>query len=317
MSEFGFYSTAGERLATTLISGICRDVDNRSITPYQAMDRISDAFERISVLDNGIQDTDVLTRIVDKVNKHFARARFVSLDVEELVNYAEKWQRKGAPVALTAMPLKIARMASTSHSVVGALNALSAHPDITVGISNCPPWNPDFRKTTAVKADFALYLREALPNDAYAEKMPCMGCVILGDDASDYLDLVLSDLSLEGQDAILDKIVDILGKEPEDKKTMMSDLIRLDSAIREFNMTSIRLNTPERVAVKLISGPQSASISVTWDGITIPPEAEKMLMRKMQPVNTVEYTPLPIEMFLSEPNNPVAEEVEGELTFKA
>ena len=72
MSEFGFYSTAGDRLATTLISGICRDVDNRSVTPYQAMDRLSDAFERISVLDNGIQDTDVLSRIVEKVNKHFA-----------------------------------------------------------------------------------------------------------------------------------------------------------------------------------------------------------------------------------------------------
>jgi hypothetical protein len=315
MSELGLFSTAGERLATTLISGICRDVDNRSITPYQAMDRLSDAFERISVLDNGISDTDVLNRIIDHVNKHFLKARFIPLEVDEMVAYAEKWQRKGAPVALTAMPLKIARMASTSHIVISSFNALSAHTDITVGISNCPPWNPDFRKNSAVKADFALYIREAM-SETYAEKMPSIGCVILGEEASDYLDIMLSDLSLEGQDIVLERIIDVIGKEPVDKKTMMSDLIRLDNAIREFNLTSNRLNTPERVGVKLISGTQSASISVTWDGITIPPEAEKMLLRKTQPQNTFEYTPLPQEMFLVD-EEMIAEETEGGLTFKS
>lgn len=265
---FGFYSTAGEELARRLVAGICADVEADLVTRRKALDRLSDAMERVADIDGSAPDPDPLRAIAEFVSRSFERAGYLPVSADDLLGHFSAWRRTGAPISGAALPPAVAMAAESAREVTAAAFTLAGRGDVSVAVSEEAPWSPGFHATGAAAADIVLFVHADDPGSV-VEANPFLGCAILGSEASGYLDWLVS-AALPG--SAEERLRGLLPREGLDHASLMADLVRLERAASSLNLAARLANQPGRMGVSLAAGPGDAPLVIcSWDGIAVVP----------------------------------------------
>jgi len=262
-TSFELFTVAGEELASHLIRGICQDVEADQISRRRALDRMADAMERVSGVDDGVCDPEPLRAFASELNRAFAAAGYVPVGPEDLLRNFEQWSKKGTPVD-APIPVSVERVGSLLNSFVEALKPVFALPGVSAAVSRSEPWAAAFRKEAASEADIVFYTyRGDLRGDSK------LGCIFLGEQSM-FLEDVFRDA--EEMAGYIEEI-NLLGDGSEvDVGRLARAMSKIGYLMDAVNEISSELVQTERLEIGIEPAADGAAphAFATWDGEPVP-----------------------------------------------
>ena len=258
-TDFGFFTKKGEAGAARLIEGICRDVRSDAITRRMSMSRLVETMERVGTFDEGAQDPQVIERVLKKLNTAFGEAGFIAADSGDYKNHSE-FRRTSTLPLWSGLPVRVASLAALAGGINQA-SAILAEDGIRVSFSELPPWHDDYG---VQDEHLSFYTR--MPQGHPAEKAWSVGCMVLGNEHSQYLDVIMNlERPAEGMALIVPEL---------SGETHMSLLKRMERHMRDMNivLAEISMESSE-LSDELGFECKDEGITPTWDGVPVSAEA--------------------------------------------
>ena len=225
----------------------------------RALDRVSEALERVAEKDGAQPEQEMLDVVAARLAGPFARAGYVDVTGAEVRDHWDIWLRRGTPAnPADAVPAAAAAANDAGRAAGAAAAVLAGRPAPSLHVSPCAPWEDGF----TVPGGGALVLfqwRGDVGGEIY------LGCVAVSPDGAAYLEDVVAAGSVAGQ--LRDGLLGAVGAGEQD--LLASCILRLQEAIAGFNLASALAREPARLGIAFGADPVP-SVAVTWDGDTLP-----------------------------------------------
>lgn len=251
MTDFGFFTGRGERLAATLVDGICIDVEAGEVSRKGALDRLAGALEAVSQIDGSAADADIVHKVVLHVSEAFQKGGMLPITAELLFLHAAERRRVYACATLPVLASRASSALGKVEEALGEVRALG----LPFSVSPVPPWDDDYGHEE--EQELGIWMRA--PTEQLAENRWAVGCIVLGKDASQHLDFLLADR--EPAKVLFRLMPDL------DETLAMPVLFRLGEALHEAGMALAEAPVSERMSLS----PCERGIVLTWDGMEASP----------------------------------------------
>jgi hypothetical protein len=259
MSNYNFelYTSKGEDFLNNLFNHIKNDLNNLRLTRSVTIERICNAIDMVTEVDNSISQNDIMQNIVNYWNFIFNIAKFRSLTLEEIYFAYEKNNQNGV-LTHKEIPKNISLLIDTVKYIDKSIKLLLESKELKISVSNFPPYAVDYDQENN-NSDLIIFLWHGdSSNNLYINGL------LNGDKQVQYLNM----FPTEGNKSLshLNKLFP-----HKNNKKIIQDLVNLSYQINCFNMSVSLINKPSKIDYNLDNILKTNGvIEVLWEGEMVP-----------------------------------------------